>query len=71
MKAKPKIKLNMKTPKNKCWIVAIGNDDFKYHPKLILISKVKKYNKENKKDQFKMYRREETVQRICDKGNSM
>ena len=61
----------MKTPKNKCWIVAIGNDDFKYHPSLELISKVKKHNSQNKRDKFKMYRNKETVQKICDRGNSL
>lgn len=62
----------MKTPKNKCWIVAIGNDDFKCHPSLELISKVKAHNKTvGAVDRFKMYRRKETVQKLCDNANSM
>lgn len=61
-----------KTPNNKCWIVAIGNDDFKCHPALELIRKVKSYNKTvSPVDRFKMYRRKETVQGICDKLNSI
>lgn len=62
----------MKTPKNKCWIVAVDNDSFNYSPSLELISKVKSYNKTvGVVDRFKMYRRKETVQKICDNANSM
>lgn len=61
-----------KTPKNKCWIVSIGNDDFKYHPQLETISKVKKHNKKAPvSERFKMYGKIESVQKICDALNSM
>lgn len=62
--------VKQKTPKNKCWIVAVGNDDFNYWPSMELISAVKKHNKKNK-DNIRMYRTEKYVQKICDALNSM
>lgn len=60
-----------KTPKNKCWIVGFCNDSFNYEPSLELISRVKKHNLKNREEKFKMYRKESTVQAICDKLNSI
>lgn len=60
----------MKTPKHKCWIMAIDNDCLDYMPSLELISKVKKHNK-IAGDNIKMYRTKEHVQKLCDKANSL
>lgn len=65
---KPKSKI--KTPKNKCWIVAVDTDSFNYEPSLELISAVKKHNRETKEG-IKMYRKKETVQKMCDIANSL
>lgn len=59
-----------KTPKNKCWIVSVGNDDFNYHPALELISAVKRYNKKTGEG-LKMFRSKAHVQKLCDQLNSL
>ena len=55
---------NMKTPKNKQWIVALGNDDFKYHPSLELISACKKAK-------IKGFKKKETAEKHCNHLNSL
>ena len=53
-----------KTPKNKQWIMAIGNDCFDYMPSLELISACKKAK-------IRGWRKKSTAQMHCDNANSL
>lgn len=65
-----------KLRKGNCWIIGLGNDDFKFHPTQESIKKVEKHNKDVTKDRrgflrYKMYKSKAACQRACDKGNSI